>query len=176
MTRQRLDVTELPEIGEVPAGYELVTWTGRTPDEFVERYAAGLNAIADASFGDTALNSGGYTVDRVRREESTVLAAGGDRWVMLVLHHGEIAGVTVVQRYTVQPNTAEQLHTVVVPAHRGKGLGRLVKARMMHELTGIEVIYTRTSSENRHMRRLNHSLGYQDQYVYLAVQAKIADL
>ncbi|MGZ3142537.1 hypothetical protein ACVDFE_11180 [Lentzea chajnantorensis] len=92
MTRQRLDVTELPEVSELPAGYELVTWTGR------------------------------------------------------------------------------------VPAHRGKGLGRLMKTRMMRELTGIEVVLTRTSSQNEHMLRVNHALGYRDQFVYLAVQAKIADL
>lgn len=64
----------------------------------------------------------------------------------------------------------------MLPAHRGKGLGRLIKARMLHELTGVERIFTRTSSENEHMLRVNHSLGYQDLYIYKAVQAKTADL
>ena len=176
MTRQRLDVTDLPEIGEVPAGYQLVTWTGRTPDEFVEAYVEGLNAMADAPFGDTAIDSAGFTVDRVRREEESVLTAGGDRWVVLALRDDEIAGLTVVERQPSATTTAEQLHTVVVPAHRGHGLGRLMKARMLHELTGIEVVFTRTSSTNAHMLRVNHSLGYQDLYIYLAVQAKVADL
>jgi mycothiol synthase len=176
MTRQRLDVTGLPEMGEVPAGYELVTWTGRTPDEFVQACVDGLNAMSDAPFGDTALDSAGYTVDRLRREESNILTAGGDRWVALALRGGEIAGLTIVEREPSEPTTAEQLHTVVVPAHRGRGLGRLLKTRMLHELTGVEVIFTRTSSENEHMLRVNHALGYQDLYTYLAVQAKTADL
>ncbi len=176
MTMQQLDVNVLPEVGEVPAGDDLVAWTGRTPDEFVGRLTAGLNAMADAPFGDTSLDSGGYTVERVRREEAAVLTAGGDRWVVLVLQDGEIAGLTVMERHAGQPTMGEQLHTVVLPAHRGKGLGRLVKARMMHELTGIEVIRTRTSSENEHMLRVNHALGYTDLYTYLAVQARVADL
>ncbi|HEX8864118.1 MAG TPA: GNAT family N-acetyltransferase [Lentzea sp.] len=175
MTRQRLDVTGPPEMGEVPAGYELVTWTGRTPDEFAKACVDGFNAMSDAPFGDTALDSAGYTVDRLRREESNVLTAGGDRWVVLALRDGEIAGLTVVERAPGETATAEQLHTVVVPAHRGRGLGRLLKTRMLHELSGIEVIFTRTSSENEHMLRVNHALGYQDLYTYLAVQAKIAD-
>ncbi|MFS8096402.1 GNAT family N-acetyltransferase [Lentzea alba] len=173
MTRQRLDVTGLPEIGALPPGYELVTWTGRTPDEFVETYVEGLNAMADAPFGDTAIDSAGFTADRVRREEAGTLTAGGDRWVVLTLHDREIAGLTVVERQAGQRTRAEQLHTVVLPAHRGHGLGLLMKARMLHELTGVEVIFTRTSSDNRHMLRVNHSLGYTDLYTYLAVQAQL---
>jgi len=172
MTRQRLDIAELPEIGSVPEGYELVTWTGRTPDEFAQACVDGLNAMADAPFGDTALDSAGYTVDRLRREESNVLDAGGDRWVVLALRGREIAGLTIVERGPGDPTTAEQLHTVVVPAHRGRGLGMVLKTRMLHELTGVEVIFTRTSSGNEHMLRVNHALGYRDLYTYLAVQAK----
>jgi GNAT superfamily N-acetyltransferase len=175
MTRQRLDLTELPSLGEVPEGYELVTWTGRTPDEFAQACVDGLNAMSDAPFGDTALDSAGFTVDRLRREESNVLTAGGDRWVVLALRGGEIAGLTVVERGPGAA-TAEQLHTVVVPAHRGHGLGMVLKTRMLHELTGVEVVFTRTSSGNEHMLRVNHALGYKDLYTYLAVQAKIADL
>jgi mycothiol synthase len=176
MTRQRLDVTDLPEVDTVPAGYELVTWKGRAPDEFVEAYVEGLNAMADAPFGDTAIDSAGWTVERVRRLESEVLAAGGARWVVLLLHNGSAAGVTAVERKPMTATVAEQLETVVLPAQRGKGLGRLIKARMLHELTGLEVIFTRTSSDNEHMLRVNHALGYQDLFTYLAVQAKVADL
>ncbi|WP_439661565.1 GNAT family N-acetyltransferase [Lentzea sp. HUAS TT2] len=171
MTRQRLVLGEPPETRAVPDGYELVTWRGAAPEEFVETYVDGLNAMADAPFGETALASGHSTVESVRREEETA-----DNRVLLLLHEGEVAAVTVVQLNPVVPSIAEQLETVVLPAHRGKGLGRLVKARMLHDLTGVEQIFTRTSSGNEHMLRVNHSLGYEDIYVYLAVQAKTADL
>jgi mycothiol synthase len=173
MTRQRLRLTAPPEVPAVPAGYELVTWKGAAPEKFVEVYVDGLNAIADAPFGETALDHSYNTVESVREEEAEALS---DRWVVLLLHEGSAAGVTVVERKSAKPEIAEQLHTVVLPAHRGKGLGRLIKSRMLHELDGVETVYTRTSSENAHMLRVNHALGYEDQYEYMAVQAKTADL
>jgi mycothiol synthase len=98
------------------------------------------------------------------------------RWTVLLLHHGKAAGVTVVELDPAVPTVAAQLHTVVLPAHRGKGFGRLIKARMLHNLTGVEQVYTRTSTENEHMIRVNHSLGYVDTFTYMGVQAKTADL
>lgn len=173
MTRQRLRLTGLPEVPELPTGYELVTWKGAAPEEFVEAYVEGLNAIADAPFGETALDHAHNTVESIREEEAEALS---DRWVVLLLHGGEAAGVTVVERKSARPEYAEQLHTVVLPAHRGKGLGLLIKSRMLRELDGVETIYTRTSSENAHMLRVNHALGYEDEHTYMAVQAKTADL
>ncbi|MFD4642238.1 GNAT family N-acetyltransferase [Lentzea sp. NPDC058436] len=173
MTRQRLRLTGPPDVAELPAGYELVTWKGAAPEEFVEAYVEGLNAIAGAPFGETALDHAHNTVESIREDEAEALS---DRWVVLLLHEGSAAGVTVVERKSARPEYAEQLHTVVLPAHRGKGLGLLIKSRMLHELDGVETVFTRTSSENVHMLRVNHALGYEDQYTYMAVQAKTADL
>ncbi|MGI5504817.1 GNAT family N-acetyltransferase [Lentzea sp. CA-135723] len=173
MTRQRLLLTDPPPVAEVPSGYELVTWQGAAPEEFVEAYVEGLNAIADAPFGETVLDHAHNTVESIRKDEAE---ATSDRWVVLLLHSGEVAGVTVVERNSAKPEYAEQLQTVVLPAHRGKGLGLLIKSRMLHELDGVEIVFTRTSSENAHMLRVNHALGYEDQYTYMAVQAKTADL
>ncbi|MGW4206503.1 GNAT family N-acetyltransferase [Lentzea sp. NPDC004789] len=169
MTTQRLALAALPEVAELPSGYELATWRGTVPEEFVEAYVKGLNAVADAPFGETALDHAFNTVESVRQDTA-------DRWVVLLLHEGEAAGVTVVELDPAVPAVATQLHTAVLPAHRGKGLGRLIKARMLHNLTGVEEIYTRTSSENEHMLRVNHSLGYTDIDTYVAVQAQVADL
>ena len=172
-TRQQLTLADPPEIGDVPAGYELVTWKGAAPEEFVEAYVEALNGIRDAPQGDTTIDLTQNTVESIRREEATAVAV---HWVVLLLHEGEAAGVTVVELNSVVPTLAEQLQTVVLPAHRGKGLGRLIKVRMLHNLTGVEQIRTRTSSENEHMLRVNHSLGYEDAFIYMAVQAKTADL
>lgn len=172
MTRQRLALTDLPEAGELPPGYRMVRWKGTTPDEFIEAYVDGLNAVAGAPFGESTIDHAYNTVESVRQDDAEAVA---ERWVILLLHQDEVAGVTVVERDSAASATAEQLHTAVLPAHRGKGLGRLIKARMLHDLTGVEEIFTRTSTENEHMLRVNHSLGYTDQYTYMAVQKKIAD-
>ncbi|GGM83363.1 hypothetical protein GCM10011609_19130 [Lentzea pudingi] len=173
MTRQRLTIGDPPEIGDLPAGYELVTWKGAAPEEFVEAYVEALNGIRDAPQGETSLDLTRNTVESIRREEAATVPV---RWIVLLLHEGEAAGVTVVEVNPAVSTVAEQLHTVVLPAHRGRGFGRLIKAHMLHNLEGVETINTRTSSDNEHMLRVNHSLGYEDRFVYMGVQAKTADL
>ncbi|SDF93502.1 Acetyltransferase (GNAT) family protein [Lentzea fradiae] len=176
MTSQRLEGFSLPHVGAPPAGYRLVTWKGSAPDEFVGACADALNSITDAPFGETTLDAARNTVEGVRAAEAASSAAGKERWVVLLLHDDAPAGVTVVERQGVDPTVAVQLHTAVLPAHRGKGLGRLIKARMLHNLTGVTKVLTRTSTANEPMLRLNRSLGFEDDYVYFAVQAKTADL
>lgn len=173
MTRQRLALADPPEVGELPAGYELVTWKGAAPEEFVEAYVEALNGIRDAPRGETTLDLTRNTVESIRREEADAVPV---RWIVLLLHEGQAAGVTVVELDPAVSTVAEQLHTVVLPAHRGRGFGRLIKAYMLHNLKGVETIYTRTSSDNEHMLRVNHSLGYEDTFIYMGVQAKTADL
>jgi mycothiol synthase len=173
MTRQRLDLIDLPEAGELPAGYELVSWKNVAPEEFVEAYVLALNGISDAPQGETMLDLAGNTIESVRKDEAVTVA---DRWIVLLLHEGAAAGVTVVELDLTVPAVAEQLSTVVLPGHRGRGLGRLIKAHMLHNLHGVKTIYTRVSSENEHMLRVNHSLGYEDTFIYMGVQAKTADL
>lgn len=173
MTRQLLTLGDPPEVDELPAGYELVTWKGAAPEEFVEAYVEALNGIRDAPQGETSLDLTRNTVESIRREEAATVPV---RWIVLLLHEREAAGVTVVEVNPAVPTVAEQLHTVVLPAHRGRGFGRLIKASMLHDLEGVEKIYTRTSSDNVHMLRVNHSLGYEDRFVYMGVQAKTADL
>lgn len=176
-TVQRLTISELPEASEPPTGYELVHWTGAVPDEHLTAYVDGLNAMVDAPSGDMAVDTTHQTVESVRKTGAEFLGAGGDIWVVLALHGDEIAGLTELRRYPGEPDIAFQWDTVVTRAHRGKGLGRLVKAHMMHQLPAeIERIETQTNSTNEHMLRVNHSLGYVDQYTYSTVNAQIADL
>jgi mycothiol synthase len=100
-------------------------------------------------YGDTTLDMAHNTVESIRQEEAEAVA---DRWIVLLLHGSETAGVTVVEVNSAVPTVAEQLHTVVLPAHRGKGLGRPIKARMPREplagLRGHLHVHGRTS-ENR---------------------------
>ncbi len=176
-TVQRLTFTERPQAGEVPAGYRLVSWSGTVPDEFLCRYVDGLNAMADAPMGDVAIDTLHRSAESVRREEADHLGSGGDRWVVLALHGNEIAGLTELRRFRGEPDVAFQWDTVVTRAHRGRGLGRVLKTHMMHRLPPEVVrIETQTNSTNEHMRRVNHALGYVDLYTYSSVNAKIADL
>jgi GNAT superfamily N-acetyltransferase len=175
-TQQLVLAGPLPDPGEVPAGYRVVRWEGRTPEEFVGVYTDSLNAFKDAPFGDTAIEELHYTPERVRLEEEAFAAGGTDMWAVLVLHGEEPAGVTVLHRHSSRPTVGDQRHTVVLPAHRGKGLGRLIKAIMLRDLPGVERIKTTTSSTNEHMLRVNRSLGFTDRITTVDLSARVADL
>lgn len=177
LTLQELVLTDpLPEVGEVPSGYRLAQWTGRTPDELLDAYVDALNAARDQPMGDSSIDLVTYTRERVRREEDDLSAAGVDVWVVLATHGDEAAGVTVLHRTLSRPSVGHQRHTSVLPAHRGKGIGRLIKAHMLRHLTGIEIIETETDSTNEHMRRINHSLGFTDRLTTVGLSARVADL
>ncbi|SDN89153.1 Acetyltransferase (GNAT) family protein [Lentzea jiangxiensis] len=177
LTLQDLVLTgPLPEPGEVPAGYRLAHWTGRAPEALLDAYADALNTTKDQPMGDSAIELTTYTPERVRQEEDTLSAAGVDVWVVLALYGDEAAGVTVVHRTLSRPSIGHQRYTGVLPAHRGKGIGRLVKAHLLRRLTGIEIVETETNSTNEHMRRINHSLGFTDRITTVDLCARTADL
>ncbi|MEV6242342.1 GNAT family N-acetyltransferase [Lentzea sp. NPDC051838] len=177
LTIQWLVLTDpLPEVGEVPTGYRLVQWTGRAPDELLDAYVDALGAMNDQPLDGSPINVVPYTRERARQEEDNLLAVGVEVWVVLALCGDEAAGVTVMHRTPSRPSAGQHRHTGVVAAHRGKGLGRLIKAHLLRQLTGIEIVETETSSENEHMRRINHSLGYTDRLTVVDVSARVADL
>ncbi|KOV81980.1 GNAT family N-acetyltransferase [Nocardia sp. NRRL S-836] len=176
-TVQRLACADRPRPDEVPAGYRLVTWTGPVPDEFLGHYVEGLNAMVDAPSDDLAVDTLNRTPQSVRLEEADHLGSGGDLWVVLALHGDEVAGLTELRRFRGEPDTAFQWDTVVTRAHRGRGLGRVVKTHMLQQLPPEVVrVETQTNSTNEHMRRVNHSLGYVDVYTYSSINARVADL
>ncbi|KJK49069.1 hypothetical protein UK23_15210 [Lentzea aerocolonigenes] len=177
LTIQELVLTDpLPAVGEVPSGYRLAHWTGRAPDELLDAYVDALGAMSDQPLGDRSIEPFTHTREQVRQEEDELLARGVEEWVVLALHGDEAAGVTVLRRSLARPSVGQQRHTGVLSAYRGKGLGRLIKAHLLRQLTGIESVETETDSTNDHMRRINHSLGYTDRLTTVNLSARVADL
>ncbi len=72
---------------------------------------------------------------------------------------------------------ALQYDTVVVPAHRGRGLGRTVKLRMLGEATArfpaLREIATSVADENTPMRAVNAALGYRRERAAAIFQIKL---
>ena len=70
--------------------------------------------------------------------------------------------------------------TVVVPAHRGYGLGRALKARMLFELRSAEPqlteVQTWNAFENEPMLRVNAELGFIPDRQWMEYEADVADL
>jgi RimJ/RimL family protein N-acetyltransferase len=78
---------------------------------------------------------------------------------------GEVAGLTEVVVPAQRPTRADQYDTIVVPTHRGYGLSRAVKARMLFELRAAEPqlldVQTWNGIGSEAMRRVNDELGFK---------------
>jgi GNAT superfamily N-acetyltransferase len=148
-------------------GYSLVTWDGRTPDEYLARYAELENAMADAPH-DADEESEVWDADRVREQIDDIRERQGRRvYTLAALHDasGEMAAVTSVERDRDFPGWGYQQITAVIRKHRGHRLGLLVKAAMLDWLAeaepGIERIVTYNAAANDHMVAINEQLGYE---------------
>ncbi|MDH6544429.1 GNAT family N-acetyltransferase [Streptomyces sp. SPB4] len=154
-----------PEVPDTP-GYELLTWPGLVPDAWARATAVAHAAMEDAPSGDSDEQFQTWTPERVRAAQQLVLDRGGEITVVAaVTPAGEVAAYTVLVLPDPQGPRALQYDTVVVPAHRGHGLGRAVKLRMLGEAAarhpGLRRIGTTVADENAPMRAVNEALGYR---------------
>ncbi|MBB4984696.1 GNAT family N-acetyltransferase [Streptomyces nymphaeiformis] len=146
-------------------GYELASWTGTVPDALAEAFAAAKNAMNDMPMGDMDYGSQTWTADRVRAMAEVLADRGDVLLTTAVLGKGEMAGYTEIVIRAGETHRALQYDTVVVPAHRGHGLGLWVKAEMLRRLRvehpGIVEIETDNAQDNTHMLAVNRQLGFR---------------
>jgi GNAT superfamily N-acetyltransferase len=173
--RRILDLADVPaglldtlrgRAGAASAGYSLVTFFGRAPDEYLGGVAAVINAMADAPHNpdeepeqiDAQRLRDGDALEEIQQTRNYSVLARHD-------HSAEIAGMT---RISVDPNRPAwgfQQLTAVRREHRGHRLGLLVKVAMMDWLAEaepqIEHIVTGNADINGHMIAINADLGYR---------------
>jgi RimJ/RimL family protein N-acetyltransferase len=148
-------------------GYRLAGWVGHAPEDLVASYGNAEDAMADAPTGDLDWVRQTWDVRRVREYEEWARQRGWDYWVVTAVHEqtATVAGLTsvFVSRWT--PRRANQDDTVVVPAHRGHGLGLWVKAELLRRLREqrpeVAEIVTFNATSNVHMRQINKRLGFR---------------
>ena len=101
---------------------------------------------------------------------------------MLAVHEtsGAVAGFTEVVVPAQRPTRADQYDTVVVPKHRGYGLGRALKARMLFELRAAEPqlldVQTWNAAEANAIARVNAELGFRPEREWREYDVDVADL
>ncbi|MDN5894413.1 MAG: GNAT family N-acetyltransferase [Nocardioides sp.] len=167
---RRLDLTDAhgswPRLREDPAAaardYTLVRRAGPTPTEALEEMRMLREAINDAP---DAVEFEAYPPDRITAYEQDLVSRRQTQYAVLARHRttGEPAGLTMVCVDEFAPSVAHQEDTSVVPAHRGHGLGLLLKLEMSEWLRAErpEVVATDTwnAHDNHHMIALNERLG-----------------
>lgn len=150
---------------ELDPGYDLVTWRGACPGELVDEYASLRHQMMQqVPSGDAGLEAEFWDAGRVRHDEAQWERQRRQAQVTVARHRdsGRLAGHTQL----VFPDDDEvfQWDTLVLPEHRGHGLGLALKVRTMQAsadlLEGRRRITTYNAASNAHMIRVNERLGF----------------
>ena len=157
----------LEEATAAASDYDLVSWVGRCPDEYLE----GLGRIdsmifAEIPLGDVDLRPRTVDAEFIRTREERA-EANGDAIVRTIAVHrttGAVAANTVIYVHEGEPH-ADQAITIVDPAHRGHRLGLLVKLvnlrQMRERFDYVTHVWTGNADTNANMVAINDLLGFR---------------
>ncbi|ATO16269.1 GNAT family N-acetyltransferase [Micromonospora sp. WMMA2032] len=165
---------------EVGAGYHVEFWPGGPPDPLIEAYARAKAEVRDVDDGE--LRPSSYDPERLRDSLDTLHRRGMKPYIVLALHEqtGEVAGLTEVVVPAQHPTRADQYDTIVVRDHRGYGIDRAIKARMLLELRSAEPevaeVQTWNAQANESMLKVNAELGYRTDRDWCEYGVDVAEL
>ena len=185
--RGELDVSrvvrsDVAALTSPPDGYGVVCWDGPCPEELLDDYVALTEAMNTAPIGELDLQPVVASRARVREWERAVRARGHTAWVVAARHErtGRLAGYTQLNVAPERPWIVEQQNTAVLPAHRGHGLGLVVKAvnllRLLDERPEARFIETWNATDNAHMLAVNNRLGFRPGRVWGEFEIRVDDL
>ena len=173
----KVDWATLGEMARgISAGYRVEFHPGGPPDDVIEAYAQ-AKLEAQAVDNDTDLAPRSSDPQRLKDSLATLHRRGLKPYIVLAIHEstGEVAGLTEVVVPAQHPERADQYDTIVVRDHRGYGIDRAIKARMLFELrsaeSGLLEVQTWNAQHNESMLKVNADLGFQpdrDWYEYTA--------
>ncbi|MDN4643612.1 GNAT family N-acetyltransferase [Arthrobacter sp. PsM3] len=162
------DALEREALAKAGEDYELVSWTGRCPEEHTGQLAVLMSRMStDAPTGDLSYGPEMWDVARVRHVEDTWRRSGLASLVAAARHcgSGELAAYSVLQLTPSKPRLGDQDDTLVAAGHRGHRLGMLVKirnlGRLLAEYPAVERVITFNAAENAHMLAINVALGFR---------------
>ena len=153
------------EGGRRNPGTSLVT-VSVIPQEDIEDYSAAYSeTINQQPLGDVTIKMK-YTPEQVRYGEVKNLEQGVDHTTMYTRESdGRVSGLTETMYLAEADYRATQLLTGVREQYRGRGLGKLLKARMLlhirKEYPGVNYIVTGNADSNGPMLAINNKLGFK---------------
>ena len=164
-----------------PADLELVNWARHCPEARIDALVATANAMNDAPTDDLDVADTIVDAAMVRAEIEARAARGLEfQGVLAVTADGQAAGSTEVFVNRHRPAASWQWNTVVLPAHRGRGIGRWMKAAMWRRLRATEpdvtALQTGNAASNAHMLAINTEMGFQPTHLMACWQADLETL
>jgi GNAT superfamily N-acetyltransferase len=160
------------------AGYRIEQWEGVCPATLAEPWSEAVAAMEDMPTDELDINLHTKTVEEQRELDEGRQALGFRLYRTLVLSpEGEAAGMTMIYVHQDRPEVAYQGDTGVLAAHRGKRIGRWVKAanyqfvRQAHP--ELAVIETYNAQSNAWMLDINVAMGFRPHHHYTAYQGPL---
>ena len=148
-------------------GYVLHAWRGPCPEDWIDQYAHLLTLIVqEAPSGDYPLENEFFDGARIRSDEQLLLEQGRVMQVVAAASpEGVLAGHTQLVFSESDPHDAYQWDTLVLPEHRGHGLGLSLKVRAMQEsadlLESRRYVHTFNAASNAPMIAVNEAMGFR---------------
>ena len=149
-------------------GYSLVQIDGRSPDDLIQKVVDCKHVMNTAPTEDLEMDDWIGTVETERAVEDSMLATGYERRLVLARHDdtGDLVGFSELWRDPHdKPETCRQWGTGVSPEHRGRALGKWMKAvnvlRVLDEWPDAVDIRTHNADSNDPMLGINRSLGFK---------------
>lgn len=163
----------------VAPGYRIEFYPGGPSDSTViEAYARAK--ASRASEEPDSEHPTAYEPEQLRESLTCLHRRGMKPYVVLAIHEGsgEVAGLTEVVVPAQHPTRADQYDTIVTERHRGYGIDRAIKARMLFELRSAEPqlteVQTWNAPDNESMLKVNAELGYQPDREWFEFGAEVA--
>ena len=148
--------------------YRLLTWTGPTPDRWVDELAALRTRMStDAPSAGMVMAPDPWDAGRVHEHDERIASSGRTMLTAAVEHvpSGVLAGFTEIV-VSEGDAVAVQEDTLVLTDHRGRRLGMLLKAANAEQLAAafpsVEAVVTWNAEENRPMLDVNEAMGFRE--------------
>ena len=146
---------------------KLERYDDHIPDSMLAEYAPQLAALLNTMPWDDLEHGPIVASPEILRVEYASMDAAGEKHYTVLTREpsGVISGITDMTWAPYRPQMLEQLFTGVLPAARGRGIGKWIKASMlkrMHELyPDAQWVATGNADSNGPMLAINHRLGFK---------------
>src|SRR2546425_795730 len=164
-----------------PSGYRLVWIDGDVPDALVANVIVAYDTMNTAPRGESGMEDWHHTPELICDWDRSRREAGRERRLALAIHEatGDTAGFTELTYDPKIPHVISQQGTAVIPGHRGRGLGKWLKAAMLEralrEWTRARVVRTGNADANAPMLAINTRLGFAPAWATIIWEIGIAD-